>query len=64
MIDLNRRKIALGPDEREQPCEVPPDLALVDLIGGLEDRPVRVTGHWRGTIFVVHDVEPDYGDET
>lgn len=64
VIDLNRRKIALGTADREQPCEVPADLALVDLIEGLEDKPVRVTGHWRGRVFVVHEVEPDYGDET
>lgn len=64
VIDLNRRHIALGPVEREQRCLVPEDLALVDLIGGLEDRPVRVKGHWQGKVFVVHDVEPDYGDQT
>jgi hypothetical protein len=43
---------------------VPEDLALVDLIEGLEDRPVRVKGHWQGRSFVVHDIESDYGDET
>jgi hypothetical protein len=64
VIDLNQRKIALGPLEREQPCRVPDDIGLVDLIRGLEDRPVRVRGHWQGRQFVVHDIEPDYGDAT
>ncbi len=59
VIDLNRRRIALGPSDREQKCLVPEDLALVDLITGLEDRHVRVRGHWQGKSFVVHDIEPD-----
>lgn len=59
VIDLNRRRIALGPTDREQKCVVPDDIALVDLITGLEDRDVRVRGHWQGKAFVVHDIEPD-----
>ena len=59
VIDLNRRRIALGPTDREQKCVVPDDLALVDLITGLEDRNVRVRGHWQGRSFVVHNIEPD-----
>jgi hypothetical protein len=59
VIDLNRRRIALGPSDREQKCVVPDDLALVDLVTGLEDRNVRVRGHWQGQSFVVHDIEPD-----
>ncbi len=49
--------------DREQKCLVPDTLALVDLIGGLEDRPVRVKGHWQGKSLVVHDIEADLGDE-
>src|SRR5450759_3515095 len=60
VIDLNRRRIAIGPVGNEQRCVVPEDLAIVDLIGGLEDRPVVVRGHWRGRSFVVHDIEQDY----
>ena len=64
VIDLNRRRIAIGAVGREQRCSVPEDLALVDLIEGLEDRPVIVRGHWQGKTFVVHDVEPDYPYES
>lgn len=63
VIDLNRSRIGLGPKDEEQWCRVPQDLAIVDLVAGLEDQPVRVRGHRQGKSFMVHDLERDNGEE-